>query len=114
LPEVKIKIEGIKSKSEFKEVLDKGKKISSDYFFTYFKKRNEDVHYRVGFIITRKIGNAVSRNKIKRRIKEALRNTEADFSEGISMIFIARKAIQGKSYIEITNELSKVLNKYNR
>jgi len=109
--EEKIKIEGIKSKREFKEVLDEGKKISSNYFFVFMMKKKESNYFKVGFIITKKIGNAVLRNKIKRRIKEALRNIELNFNEGISIIFIVKKVILEKSYIEITQELIKVLRK---
>jgi len=111
LPEDKIKIEGIKSKKEFREILDKGQKISSNFFLTYIKKTEETNSLKAGFIITKKIGNAVTRNRIRRKIKEALRVTEFESDTGISMIFIIRKAVIEKDYLNIREELDKVLRK---
>lgn len=111
MPEDEIKIEGIKSKREFREILDTGQKISSNFFLTYIKRTEERNCLRIGFIITKKIGNAVTRNKVKRKIKEALRNIEFDLSAGISVVFIARKAIIEADYLIIVEVLNKVLRK---
>jgi ribonuclease P protein component len=111
LPEDEIKIEGIKGKRMFKETLDTGQKISSNYFLTYIKKTEEKNCIRVGFIVTKKIGNAIVRNKIKRRIREALRNIKHDTDRGIAMVFIARKAVIEAGYLNITEVLKKVLGK---
>lgn len=111
MPEDEIKIEGIKSKRMFRETLDAGQKISSNYFLTYIKKTEEENCIRIGFIVTKKIGNAVVRNKVKRRIKEALRNIEYDTDIGIAMVFIARKAVIEADYLNITEVLKKVLGK---
>ncbi len=111
MPEDKIKIEGIKSKREFREILDIGQKIGSNYFLTYIKKTEDENYLRVGFIVTKKIGNAVVRNRVKRKIKEALRNIEFDFYKGISAIFIARKAVIEADYLNIIEELKKVFRK---
>ena len=109
LPEDKIKIEGIKSKKEFREILDSGQKINTRFFLTYIKKTEERNCFKIGFIITKKIGNAVVRNKIKRRVKEALRDIGFSYDTGISIVFIARKAIVGADYLNIIEALGKLL-----
>ena len=111
MPEEKIKIEGIKSKKEFREILNKGQKISSKFFLTYVKKTPETDSLKLGFIITKKIGNAVLRNKIKRRIREALRTVGSNAGPGASFVFIARKAAAEASYLNIIEVLNKVLKK---
>ena len=67
---MKTKIVALKKNEDFKSLL-KGKKISNKYFSIFFNKiLNKDSNYlNVSFVTKKKLGNAVKRNKIKRRLK---------------------------------------------
>ena len=62
--------------NDFKDLRENGRKYKTDDFLFVFKKGNaesEKPHLNYGFTVTRKIGNAVVRNRFKRLLREALR-----------------------------------------
>ena len=67
---MKTKIVALKKNEDFKSLL-KGKKISNKYFTIFFNKilNKDSNNLNVSFVTKKKIGNAVKRNKIKRRLK---------------------------------------------
>ena len=67
------KIVSLSNNEDFKKIL-KGKKLSNKYFTVFFKKilNKNNKNLNMSFIIKKKIGNAVSRNKIKRRLKNIM------------------------------------------
>ena len=70
---MKSKIVSLSKNEEFKSILS-GKKISNKYLTIFFKrlsgKNNKKLN--ISFVTKKKIGNAVSRNKIKRRLKNII------------------------------------------
>ena len=67
-----VKLESLKKSNQFKKTL-KEKKIYSDYFSifatkNFFKPRHKD-NLIISFVMKKKIGNAVKRNKIRRKLK---------------------------------------------
>ena len=80
-----IKLSCLNSDNEFKKLL-RLKKIYTNYFILYFGKiyTNEVSNYlKISFVTKKKIGNAVKRNKIKRR----LRNIVNDVVKKVSLEF---------------------------
>lgn len=51
---------------------------------------NDLGHNRYGFAVGRRVGKAVRRNKIKRRMREAVRHVHPELDRGYDMVFIAR------------------------
>ena len=81
---MKSKILALSTNEEFKSLLKK-KKISNKYvtiFFGHLKDKNKKI-FNISFVTKKKIGNAVKRNKIKRR----LRNIANDAVKKISIKF---------------------------
>ena len=64
---------------------------------------------RFGFSVSRRIGKAVVRNKIKRRLREATRLRMAQIRPGWDIVFIARKPIGQASYQEIDAACARLL-----
>ena len=56
-------------------------------------------HSRFAFVVSKRVGNAVVRNKIRRRLREVVR--ESAFSEGWDAVFIARRGIERASFQEL-------------
>ena len=67
-----VKLESLKKSSQFRKIL-KGKKVSSDYFSIFatknFIKPKARASLLISFVMKKKIGNAVKRNKIRRKLK---------------------------------------------
>lgn len=67
---------------------------------------------RVGFIVTKKIGGAVQRNRARRRLKTAFRNAHSlNAVFGLDIIFIARKGALSVKFAEMVDSIAQLLNK---
>ena len=68
-----IKFKSLKHNKEFLKILGK-KRLSKKYFTIYFDKNQENLkkYLNISFVMKKKIGNAVKRNKIKRKLKYAV------------------------------------------
>lgn len=102
------KISTLKSSRDFQKVYDKGKSFANRYLVIFFLN-NELNHNRVGFVTTKKLGNAVKRNKYKRRLKEAYRNTQNDILKGYDIIILFRKKIPEIDYSDIKSALNHIV-----
>ncbi len=101
------KINIIQKNSEYSRLIQKGMKVYSKNI-TFFYESTDDL-YHFGFSIGKKIGNAVTRNKIKRRIKNIL--DQKDFENSFNCIIMVRKGITELSFMEIENEINYLLKK---
>tara|TARA_B100000941_G_C28162809_1_gene378221 strand:- start:71 stop:412 length:342 start_codon:yes stop_codon:yes gene_type:complete len=96
-----IKIASLSKNEDFKFLLS-GKKINNKYISIFFKesnKKNSNI-LNISFIVKKKLGNAVIRNKIKRRLrnitKEALKNIDINLK--YSYLFMAKKNVFDDNY----------------
>jgi len=64
---------------------------------------------RAGFIISKKIGGAVLRNRIKRVIKETLRKSKIKLNCSLDVLFIVKRSTEGVDLKELKRELNKNL-----
>ena len=98
---MKSKILALSKNKEFKELLDKNK-LSNNYiviFFGVLKDKN-DKRLNISFVAKKKLGNAVKRNKIKRRLRnimnEAVKKVEINFD--YSFLVIAKSSMLNNEY----------------
>ncbi|MDL2300677.1 ribonuclease P protein component [Clostridiaceae bacterium OttesenSCG-928-D20] len=84
----------------FRRLYSKGKFKSSDLMTVYFK-RNGTKQNRLGITVSTKIGNAVQRNKVRRRLREIYRLNEAKFKPGLDIIIVARVKSRFVSYKQL-------------
>ena len=105
---MKSKISSLSKNEDFKSILS-GKKISNKYLIIFFKKLSgkNNKKLNISFVTKKKIGNAVARNKIKRRLKNImhdwLQNKNLNFN--YSYLFIAKKNVLDDHYDKIKNTL---------
>ena len=64
---------------------------------------------RFGFSISKRIGNAVERNRIKRRLREAIRLRMDSIKPGWDIVFIARRPIRKADYHEMDDACARLL-----
>ncbi|MFA5536156.1 MAG: ribonuclease P protein component [Bacillota bacterium] len=97
----------LKKNQEFQRVYQHKKSFVGRYLVLYLKKNNLN-YTRFGFVVSKKIGKAVERNKIKRRMKEVCRLSFDSFAAGYDLIFVARRKIKGISYQLVEQEIEKL------
>ena len=103
------------SKNEDYINLLKGKKISNKYFTIFFKEiiSNSSKNLNVSFTTKKKMGNAVERNKIKRRLKNMMNDAVKKISLNFnySYLVIAKNTVLSDKYEIIKNTLFSELEK---
>ena len=111
---MKSKISSLTKSEDFKNLLN-GRKISNRYSTIFFRKlsTNNSKLLKVSFVTKKKIGNAVTRNKIKRRLRNIMNEAikEIDINLNYSYLFIAKKKILENQYELIKKNLYEDLEK---
>ena len=103
-------IERIKKNSEFRIVLGRGERVESDNLTFYFAE-NRLGFSRIGLSLSKKTGNAVKRNRIKRLVREVFRRQKKRFKEGYDIVVICRRALPEIKLTQMETIFNRVLSK---
>ena len=98
----------IKSNSEYRSVYNCNNSIS-DYNLVLFVKKNRLGYNRFGFTAAKKMKKAVSRNVIRRRLKEIVRLNEYNFKEGYDIVIMARVNAERSNYKGLEKSFNKLM-----
>ena len=114
-----IKLKNLESNFQFKKLLTQ-KKIITDYFSIYFGKnlsRENNNKLNISFVMKKKIGSSVIRNKIKRRLRSAIQKRLKDekfIDINYSYIIFGKSKAFSEKYSIISDELDKTFLKINQ
>ena len=100
----------LRRNSDFQQVRRLGKSYASPIMVLAFLQ-NELGYNRFGFVVSKRLGKAFRRNKIKRRMRESVRLRIQEIKPGFDLILIARKHIEQATYSEISRSLEGLLKK---
>lgn len=98
----------IKKNREFSRVYRSGKSKANRLLVLYQRPNNENIA-RVGFSISKKVGNAPERNRLKRILKEIYRLHDFDQLVGNDLVFIVRANANGATYQELESAMKHIL-----
>ncbi|NMA67215.1 MAG: ribonuclease P protein component [Clostridiaceae bacterium] len=97
---------------EFNRVYSKGKFSASKNLVVYTLPNHLNT-VRFGITTSKKIGNAVIRNRMRRLIRENLRIIDVQIKDGMDIVIVARKAEASASFDTVGKELRYLFNKLN-
>lgn len=104
-----LKKEVLRDPRDFKAVYNKGKS-KADRFVVVFYRPNGRDYTRTCFLASKKVGNAVERNRARRLMKESFRLME-DIKTGFDIIFIARNTIPGQKMDSVKKSMENAARK---
>ena len=98
----------VKREKDFKAIFKEGTSFANRKFVIY-RLENKQKHFRVGLSVSKRLGNAVTRNQIKRRIRHILQNAKGKISEDVDFVVIARNGVEALGYADMEKNLLHVL-----
>lgn len=102
--------EPLKKNYEFRRLYSKGQCFSDSYLAVYCRKTKRRDN-RLGITVGKKVGNAVHRNRLRRRIRESYRLMEPEMNTGFEIVVVGRVRAAGSDYHRISASLRKLLTK---
>lgn len=104
------KFETIKLHDEFDDIIHTGSYVKNNLYIIYNKDGKKDFT-RFGIAVGKKLGHAVSRNKVKRQVRMIINENKKLFKNNKDYIIIVKKNVLDVSYEEMNNSFRNLLEK---
>ena len=101
----------LRKRREFLAVQNGGRRVGGRHFLFFVRPRSDAgvsalaAETRFGITVTRKIGNAVTRNRVKRVVREGFREVAASFPAGLDLVVVARGSAPEAGASDVAAEL---------
>ena len=100
----------LKKRAEFLRVSGRGRKTPMPGLVLQVLKRDDDAPARLGFTVTKKVGNAVVRNRTRRRLREAARLLLRDMPvTGADLVLVGRDGTRARPFTLLIDDLRQAL-----
>jgi ribonuclease P protein component len=94
----------LKGERSFKVVYKRGKSVSSVHLVIVCLKSKQSEYTKFGLSVGKKVGKAVTRNLVKRRLRSILTELLPTIRKGYSYIIVARSGIEKVGYFDLFSE----------
>lgn len=101
----------VKKNLEIQSIINEKDYVAEKHFILYKKENHDNNHFRFALSVSKKFGDAVHRNQMKRRIKSIIRNNK--FISCLDLFIIARPSSNKLDYSTIESELTGLFKKSN-
>jgi len=99
----------LRYKCQFQKVYNTGQKIPGKWLVLFYLKKNDPSQLTcLGITVTKKVGNAVVRNKIKRRLRELFFHNLPEIKPGYDLVVIAKRTCVNVSYKNLSDDVSRL------
>ncbi|SHE86527.1 ribonuclease P protein component [Seinonella peptonophila] len=103
----------LKARRDFRRVFRLGRSVANRQFVVFLRYRRPGEHdsFRLGISVSRKVGKAVVRNRIRRRVKEVVRSWANELKHDVDLIIIVRKPAVDLTFQQVESSLRHVMKK---
>jgi len=101
----------VRRRVDFLRIQGQGTKLHVRHFLVFVVRNpttGELPPPRLGVTVTRKVGNAVTRNRIKRWVREAFRRHRVDLRSGLDMVWVAKRTAAQTVFSEVDSDMQRV------
>ena len=98
----------VRENERFQQIRRRGRSVKNRYL-VLCALENDLGYSRFGFSVSKRIGNAVVRNRIKRQLREAMRLRMDDIAPGWDVVLIARHMIRDATYHQMDDACARLL-----
>jgi len=110
-----IKFKSLNRNRDFLKILKK-KKINTRYYTIYFDKNSKNLnkYLNISFVMKKKIGNAVTRNKIKRKLKYAIQKIAREsklIDPNYTYVIFGKNNVYKDKFTDVLNEVNETFKK---
>jgi len=99
-----LKKEVLRGEKNFSKLYKKGKSVGSRFVVVFYKKNSLEYN-RIAFLASKKVGNAVVRNRARRLMKESVKALKPIKKEGYDIVFIARNTINEQKCADVKKSI---------
>ncbi|MEP6936717.1 MAG: ribonuclease P protein component [Chthoniobacterales bacterium] len=97
--------------AEFARVKSDGHSVAGSLLLLGVLQRSETPGFRAGFVTSKRVGGAVIRNRVRRRMREIVRKNQQRLRPGIWLVMVARPPAARSSYVELEHEWLRLANR---
>jgi len=101
----------IKHGRDFSRIRLEGQRLASGCVAVNWQPLASGAQTRLGVIVGGKIGNAVTRNRARRLLRETFRVHQHDLAEPVDLVLVARSSVVRKKFSDVENDLLTALRK---
>ena len=98
----------ITKNKEYRAIYQAGNKVVDSCMVLYFRPNQLD-RVRLGISVSKKVGGAVARNRLKRLFREVFRQNKHRYSPGYDLVCVARKSMLQLNFHQLCHRMDQVL-----
>lgn len=98
----------LKLSRDFERVRKEGRTVRGGLLMLGILRVEEEEAFRIGFVTSRRVGGAVERNRVRRRLREVVRCGQHELGKNLWIVIIARPAAAAASSAELEAEWSRL------
>ena len=98
----------LRKHADFQAVYQEGKKQFSGNVTVFYRERSDDAGPRVGFAVSKAMGEAVDRNRIKRRLRAAVQRRAMQLERPVDVVVHPRRSVLTLEFTKIEQEIGRL------
>lgn len=97
--------------ADFRAARETGQRLDGSWFLLTVRTRGDALPARIGVVVSRAVGNAVARNRVKRHFREIFRRNQHRIPAGLDLVMVARRSAHGVDQESLEKRFLKLIGK---